>query len=74
MKSLGWTLLLLMSLGLAGCGYRIAGPPSLGEPLAISITQNESRLVRSQAILQQTVGRVIQQRLGWAIAPEGPLN
>ena len=56
-------------LTLCSCSYRIASPPALGEPLAIIIEENKSRLVRSQAPLQQEVGRVLHNRLGWDISP-----
>ena len=64
-------LFLLGTQLFAGCGYRIAAPPQLGEALIISVSANKSRLVRSQAVLQQEVGRVIQQRLAWDISPDG---
>ena len=61
----------LLSSLLSGCAYRIVAPAKLGESLAIRISENKSRLVRSQAALQRNVGRAIQQRLGWDISADG---
>lgn len=69
LRSLVWFGLLPL---LAACSYRVAAPQPLGEPLAISIVENRSRLVRSQAQLQQAVGSQLRERLAWEISPHGP--
>ena len=60
-----------LALLLTGCGYRLQNPPALDEGLAISISSSDTRLVRSQAYLQDEVARSIRQRFGWDIHPQG---
>lgn len=66
----------MLCVALAGCGYRLSAPHPLGEPLSISVAGSQARLVRTQALLHEEVGRSIRRRLGWAINPtaEARLN
>ncbi len=56
---------------LIGCSYRGQPPPPLSEPLAITVSTNQGRLVRSQAALQSAVARELASQLGWSISPAG---
>lgn len=55
---------------IASCAYAIRAPEPLGEPLAIVISDNQSRLVRSQAVVHEELGRAVRRRLGWDLHPE----
>lgn len=62
---------LLLAAALAGCGYRLAGAPALGEPIRVVVVTNDARLVRAQAALQRAVAEALQSRLGWQVSPTG---
>ncbi|TVR08806.1 MAG: hypothetical protein EA401_13540 [Planctomycetota bacterium] len=68
-----WHLLTLLGLIvlISGCGYRLQNPPPLDEGLAIHISSSDTRLVRSQAYVQDEVARSLRQRFGWDIHPQG---
>jgi hypothetical protein len=63
--------LLATVLALAGCGYRLAGPTPLGEPVRVVIKTDQARLVRTQAYLQTAVAKALENRLGWRVRPDG---
>ena len=65
------TAVLLLAATLAGCGYRLAGVPALGEPIRVVVVSNNARLVRAQAALQRAVADALQSRLGWQVSPTG---
>jgi hypothetical protein len=54
----------------AGC-YRLSNPPVLGESVRVIVKVNDARLVRAQAYMQNSVARVLQNRLGWKVSPSG---
>ncbi len=60
-----------VTLLVAGCAYRMAAPPALGERVRIAVRSNDARLVRVQAYLQSAVARAVQDRLGWTVSPDG---
>lgn len=62
---------MLIATTLAGCGYRLAGAPALGEPIRVVVVSNDARLVRAQAALQRAVADALQSRLGWQVSPTG---
>jgi hypothetical protein len=65
------TAALLAAVALAGCGYRLAAAPALGEPIRVVVVGNDARLVRAQAALQRAVADALQSRLGWQVSPTG---
>lgn len=71
MKFLAAALLIAVAVALAGCNYRLASAPALGEPVRIVVVSNDARLVRAQAALQRAVADALQSRLGWQVSPTG---
>jgi hypothetical protein len=68
---LGLAVLLVSSLLMSSCSYRMAGVKPLGEPIRIEVSTNKGRLVRLQGYLQEAVAATIENRLGWRVSPTG---